>query len=130
MMTIDELLARVRAGQSLAGMSFAGVDWRGLDLSGARLAGAPAQVTPGGTAANLFSHLYGGDVALNVTLTAVNSVISVVTLPLVRHDGGDLDWFSVDADKPIPAPAALVDKVTIIPDRVRYPGAPLPRWWQ
>ncbi|MFJ4879231.1 bile acid:sodium symporter family protein [Streptomyces sp. NPDC088745] len=39
--------------------------------------------SPGGTAANLFSHLYGGDVALNVTLTAVNSVISVVTLPLV-----------------------------------------------
>ncbi|MCX5207055.1 bile acid:sodium symporter family protein [Streptomyces sp. NBC_00237] len=39
--------------------------------------------SPGGTAANLFSHLYGGDVALNVTLTAVNSVISVITLPLV-----------------------------------------------
>ncbi|MFI5804809.1 bile acid:sodium symporter family protein [Streptomyces sp. NPDC051561] len=39
--------------------------------------------SPGGTTANLFSHLYGGDVALNVTLTAVNSVISVVTLPLV-----------------------------------------------
>ncbi|MGW7416588.1 bile acid:sodium symporter family protein [Streptomyces sp. NPDC054863] len=39
--------------------------------------------SPGGTTANLFSHLYGGDVALNVTLTAVNSVISVVTLPIV-----------------------------------------------
>lgn len=39
--------------------------------------------SPGGTAANLFSHLYGGDVALNITLTAVNSVLSVVTLPLV-----------------------------------------------
>jgi BASS family bile acid:Na+ symporter len=39
--------------------------------------------SPGGTTANLFSHLYGGDVALNITLTAVNSVISVVTLPLV-----------------------------------------------
>ncbi|GHH50054.1 bile acid:sodium symporter family protein [Streptomyces candidus] len=39
--------------------------------------------SPGGTTANLFSHLYGGDVALNVTLTAVNSMISVVTLPLV-----------------------------------------------
>jgi BASS family bile acid:Na+ symporter len=39
--------------------------------------------SPGGTAANLFSHLFGGHVALNVTLTAVNSALSVVTLPIV-----------------------------------------------
>ncbi|MDQ3401922.1 MAG: bile acid:sodium symporter family protein [Actinomycetota bacterium] len=39
--------------------------------------------SPGGTTANIFSHLAGGDVALNVTLTAVNSVIAVVTLPIV-----------------------------------------------
>ncbi|TWD79876.1 BASS family bile acid:Na+ symporter [Kribbella amoyensis] len=39
--------------------------------------------SPGGTTANLFSHLAGGDVALNVTLTAVNSVLAVVTLPIV-----------------------------------------------
>ncbi len=39
--------------------------------------------SPGGTTANLFSHLARGDVALNVTLTALNSVIAVVTLPLV-----------------------------------------------
>src|SRR5574339_1173450 len=35
--------------------------------------------SPGGTTANLFSHLYGGDVALNITLTALNSVIAVAT---------------------------------------------------
>ncbi|MHC8505915.1 bile acid:sodium symporter family protein [Pseudonocardia bannensis] len=39
--------------------------------------------SPGGTTANLFSHLAGGDVALNVSLTAVNSALSVVTLPIV-----------------------------------------------
>lgn len=39
--------------------------------------------SPGGTTANLFSHLFRGDVALNVTLTAVNSVLAVVTLPLI-----------------------------------------------
>jgi bile acid:Na+ symporter, BASS family len=39
--------------------------------------------SPGGTTANLFSHLFRGDVALNITLTAVNSVIAVVTLPLL-----------------------------------------------
>ncbi|MBF6129940.1 bile acid:sodium symporter family protein [Nocardia brasiliensis] len=41
--------------------------------------------SPGGTAANLFSHLFHGDVALNVSLTAVNSVIAVVTVPLVTN---------------------------------------------
>lgn len=41
--------------------------------------------SPGGTTANLYSHLFRGDVALNITLTAVNSVLAVVTLPLVTN---------------------------------------------
>jgi BASS family bile acid:Na+ symporter len=47
--------------------------------------------SPGGTTANLFSHLYRGDVALNITLTAVNSVIAVVTLPVITNLA--IDWF-------------------------------------
>jgi bile acid:Na+ symporter, BASS family len=39
--------------------------------------------SPGGATANLYSHLSDGDVALNVTLTAVNSVLTLFTLPLV-----------------------------------------------
>lgn len=39
--------------------------------------------SPGGTTANLFSHLFRGDVALNITLTAINTVIAIVTLPLI-----------------------------------------------
>src|SRR5688572_22480715 len=39
--------------------------------------------SPGGATANLFSHLAKGDVALNITLTAVNSVLSVATLPVI-----------------------------------------------
>jgi bile acid:Na+ symporter, BASS family len=39
--------------------------------------------SPGGAVANLFSHLSHGDVALNVTITAVNSVLSLITLPLI-----------------------------------------------
>lgn len=39
--------------------------------------------SPGGTTASLYSHLANGDVALNVTLTAINSVMAIVTLPLV-----------------------------------------------
>ncbi|UOY03046.1 bile acid:sodium symporter family protein [Blastococcus sp. PRF04-17] len=41
--------------------------------------------SPGGTTANLFSHLYRGDVALNISLTAVNSLIAVVTLPVITN---------------------------------------------
>jgi BASS family bile acid:Na+ symporter len=41
--------------------------------------------SPGGTTANLFSHLFGGDVALNVTLTAINSVLAAVTIPLITN---------------------------------------------
>ncbi|EJN02422.1 bile acid:sodium symporter family protein [Phyllobacterium sp. YR531] len=39
--------------------------------------------SPGGTSANLYSHLAGGDVALNISLTAVNSALSIITLPLI-----------------------------------------------
>lgn len=41
--------------------------------------------SPGGTTANLYSHLFRGDVALNISLTALNSVIAVVTLPIITN---------------------------------------------
>jgi BASS family bile acid:Na+ symporter len=39
--------------------------------------------SPGGPTANLFSYLYKGDVALNITLTAINTIISIITLPFI-----------------------------------------------
>ncbi len=39
--------------------------------------------SPGGTTANLFSHLFRGDVALNITLTAINSVLAAIWIPIV-----------------------------------------------
>ena len=41
--------------------------------------------SPGGTSANLFSHLFRGDVALNVSLTAINSIIAIVSLPIITN---------------------------------------------
>lgn len=52
------------------------------------------------------------------------------TLTLPRHDGGEVDWFSVDADAPMPTPSPLPDAVEVYPKRLQYPGAPAPRWWQ
>ena len=39
--------------------------------------------TPGGTTSSVLSHLVKGDLALNVTLTAVNAVLSIFTLPAI-----------------------------------------------
>jgi len=46
--------------------------------------------SPGGPTANLFSHLAKGDVALNITLTAINSILTLVTLPLIVEWSLDL----------------------------------------
>jgi bile acid:Na+ symporter, BASS family len=39
--------------------------------------------TPGSITANLYSHLFGGDVAFNVALTGVNTFLCALTLPVV-----------------------------------------------
>jgi BASS family bile acid:Na+ symporter len=56
--------------------------------------------SPGGTTANLFSHLFKGDVALNITLTAINTVIAVVTLPLIT--GFAIAYFDRQDDVSMP----------------------------
>jgi hypothetical protein len=49
-------------------------------------------------------------------------------LTIDGHDGGDVDWWSCDAATP-PTAAAPVTR-SVVPGRLRYPGAPLPRHWQ
>lgn len=41
--------------------------------------------SPGGITANLFSHVFGGHVAMNLSLTALNTLLSLVTLPLIAN---------------------------------------------
>ncbi|MBM7059299.1 bile acid:sodium symporter family protein [Pseudomonas sp. UL073] len=67
--------------------------------------------SPGGTTANLYSHLAHGDVALNITLTAVNSVIAVLTMPLIVNLS--LMHF-MSADQAIPLQFAKVVQVFAI----------------
>ena len=66
--------------------------------------------SPGGTTANLFSHVFRGDVALNITLTAVNSIISIGTLPLITNLA--IDYF--DEGDSISMPLAEVVKVFVL----------------
>lgn len=46
---------------------------------------------PGGPSANLYSHMAGGDVALNVSLTALNSVLSIFSIAWIVNFS--LDYF-------------------------------------
>lgn len=67
--------------------------------------------SPGGTTANLYSHLAHGDVALNITLTAVNSVIAVLTMPLIVNLS--LAYF-MEGDQALPLQFTKVVQVFII----------------
>ena len=42
---------------------------------------------PGGPTSNLVTHLAKGDTALSVTLTAINSLITIITIPLIVNFG-------------------------------------------
>ena len=66
---------------------------------------------PGGASANIYSHLAGGDVALNITLTAVNSLLCLFSLPLVV--GFSLAYFMA-ADQAVPPPFAKIIEVGVI----------------
>ena len=48
--------------------------------------------SPGGVSANLFSHLFGGNVAMNISLTAINTLLSIASLPLIANFA--IDTFS------------------------------------
>jgi len=67
--------------------------------------------SPGGTTANLFSHLFRGDVALNISLTAINSLIALVTLPLIT--GLAIGYYDRGQDVSLP-PGELVDVFVIV----------------
>ena len=64
--------------------------------------------SPGGATANIYSHLARGDVALNITLTATNSLLSLVTLPLIV--GWSLVFF-MDSDQYVPPPTRKIVEV-------------------
>jgi BASS family bile acid:Na+ symporter len=66
---------------------------------------------PGGATANIYSHLAKGDVALNITLTAVNSILCLITLPIVLNLS--LEYF-IGAGKYVPVPHRKVIEVGAI----------------
>jgi bile acid:Na+ symporter, BASS family len=67
--------------------------------------------SPGGATANIFSHLARGDVALNITLTAINSALSLLWLPFVVN--WSLDHF-LGKGQYIPPPVGKIVEVAAI----------------
>jgi BASS family bile acid:Na+ symporter len=66
---------------------------------------------PGGATANIYSHLAKGDVALNITLTAVNSLLALITLPIVINFS--LEYF-FGAGQYVPPPHRKIVEVAAI----------------
>lgn len=67
--------------------------------------------SPGGATANIYSHLARGDVALNITLTAINSLLCLLTLPVVLNLA--LAYF-LGAGQYVPPPVQKVVEVALI----------------
>ncbi|GAA2108499.1 hypothetical protein GCM10009841_28990 [Microlunatus panaciterrae] len=54
------------------------------------------------------------------------------TFTVERHDGGRVDWYTVDGDRPFAEAAAepVAGTVSVFPAQLTYPGAPHARYWQ
>lgn len=87
----------------------------------AKLFGLPPQLAvgmvllgaaPGGTTANMLTHLARGDTALSVTMTAISSLMAVITVPL--YLGLATAHFMTGADAPQLDMVGIVQKVLII----------------
>lgn len=67
--------------------------------------------SPGGATANIYSHIARGDVALNITLTAINSVLCLLTLPIVLNLS--LEYF-LGAGQYVPPPVRKIVEVAVL----------------
>jgi BASS family bile acid:Na+ symporter len=67
--------------------------------------------SPGGVTANLFSHLARGDVALNITLTAINSLLALITLPVWTALGLSL---LLSSEQAVPPPTRKIIEVGVL----------------
>jgi bile acid:Na+ symporter, BASS family len=67
--------------------------------------------SPGGATANVFSHLAKGDVALNITLTAINSLLALFALPLIVQ--WSMQYF-LGSDASVPPPVQKIVEVGTI----------------
>lgn len=72
--------------------------------------------SPGGTMANLLTHLARGDTALSITMTAISSLAAVITVPLfLELSTNHFDAVGLDDDVDMLGVVARVLLITVIP---------------
>ena len=69
---------------------------------------------PGGSSSNVFTMLVKGDIALSITLTAVSSVITLFTLPLVMDFVSSFVLTQVGVDIHLPVGKLLVQNLVLL----------------
>ncbi|MBR9763338.1 MAG: bile acid:sodium symporter family protein [Rhodobacteraceae bacterium] len=67
---------------------------------------------PGGISANMLSHLFGGNVAMNITLTAVNTLLSIISIPIVVNLG--IHVFAGDGSIVAVPPGKVVEVIVMV----------------
>jgi BASS family bile acid:Na+ symporter len=72
--------------------------------------------SPGGTTANMLTHLARGDTALSITMTAVSSLAAVITVPLfLGLSTAHFDAPALDESVDMAAVVARVLVITVVP---------------
>lgn len=71
---------------------------------------------PGGATSNLISHISKGDTALSITLTAISSLVAVITIPLIVNFGLS-HFMAKDSYVPLPVFDTIIKVliITVIP---------------
>jgi BASS family bile acid:Na+ symporter len=70
--------------------------------------------SPGGSSSNVFSMLARGDVALSVTLTALSSLVTLVTIPLIMEAVARFVALRSDAAIELPVGRLLVQNIVLL----------------
>lgn len=69
---------------------------------------------PGGTSSNVFSMLAKGDVALSVTLTALSSILTLFTLPVIMSVVGEFVSDMSGVEISLPVDKLLVQNIVLV----------------
>ena len=69
---------------------------------------------PGGSSSNVFSMLAKGDVALSVTLTAISSIVTLITLPFIMSGVAEFVSLQNNVEVVLPAGKLLVQNIVLL----------------
>lgn len=83
---------------------------------------------PGGSSSNVFSMLAGGDVALSVTLTALSSVITLVTVPVILAGAVAASGAEAVGAVHLPVGNLLVQNIVLMAVPIAL-GVAVKHWW-